>query len=134
MTPGEPAWKPQVNRTLPYEGAFSQRPAVKATLRALNIVGGTFAAFAAFVVVGLYAGLQNCEGEETHGLCVDHAGLVPILEWPIFVLSVLAPFAGGIASFVTRRPRWLGLGVAVAFVMFGLMGVVSEGQTAFDWN
>jgi hypothetical protein len=134
MTPGEPAWKPQVNRTLPYEGAFSQRPAVKATLRALNIVGGTFAAFAAFVVVGLYAGLQNCEGEETHGLCVDHAGLVPILEWPIFVLSVLAPFAGGIASFVTRRPRWLGLGVAVAFVMLGLMGVVSEGQTAFDWN
>ena len=57
-----------------------------------------------------------------------------MLEWPIFVISVLAPFAGGIAAFVTRRPRWLALGVAIAVVMFVLMSVVSTGQTAFDWN
>ena len=134
MTTSEPLWKPQYDRTPPHEGAFSQRPAVKATLRALHLVGGVVVAFVAFVIVGVLAAVQACEGEETHGLCVDHAGLVPILEWPIFVLAVLAPFAGGIASFVVRRPRWLGLGVCVAVAMFLLMIAVSSGQTPFDWN
>jgi len=134
MTASEPSWMPQYNRTPPYEGTFSQRPLVKATLRALNLVGGIVVSCIAFVIVGLYAALQSCEGEETHGLCVAHAGLVPILEWPIFVLSVLAPFAGGVASFATRQPRWLALGVFVAVAMFLLMMSVSTGQTPFDWN
>ena len=87
-------------------------------------------AFVAFVIVGLYGAAQHCAGEETKGLCAGHADLVPVLEWPIFVLSVLAPFAGGIAAFVTRRPRWLLVGVTGAVVMFALMGLVSMGQTS----
>ncbi len=134
MVTSEAAWKPQINRTAPYKGALSQHPAVKATVRALNVVAGTIVAFVAFVVVGLYGALLGCEGEETRGLCAGHAGLVPVLEWPIFALAVLAPFAGGIVAFVKRQPRWLLLGTAVAVLMLGLMALVSTGQTAFDWN
>ena len=46
-------------RTPPREGALSEHPAIKATLRALNIVAGTLAALVAFVIVGLYAALEN---------------------------------------------------------------------------
>jgi hypothetical protein len=134
MVAPEPAWKPQINRTAPYEGPLTHHPAVRATARALNLVGGTIVAFFAFAIVGLYAALQSCEGGETQGLCVQHAGLVPVLEWPIFVLAVLAPFAGGIAAFVKRQPRWLALGAGVAVLMLGLIALVSTGQTAYDWN
>jgi len=75
-----------------------------------------------------------CEGEEDRGLCAGYAGLVPVLEWPIFVISVVAPFAGGIAAFVTRRPRWLAVGVGVAVLMLVLMAVVSEGQTGYSFS
>ena len=130
ITP-EPAWMPQINRTAPYERTLMQRRGVKATLRALNVVGGTIMSFVALVVVGLYAAVQGCQGEEATGLCVNHAGLVPVLEWPIFVVAVIAPLAGGIAACVTRRPRWLAVGVAVAVVMFALLGLVSTGQTEY---
>jgi hypothetical protein len=132
MSAAAPAWKPQINRSEPpREGGFWQRPGVKATLRALSLVAGIATAACAFVVVGFYAAVLGCAGEETRGLCVHHAGLVPVLEWPIFVLAVAAPLAGGIASFMTRRPGWLGLGIAVAGVMFGLMIAVSTGQSSY---
>jgi len=134
MVTTEPTWKPQIDRTAPHEGALPAHPAVRATLRALNLVAGTIVAFVAVVIVGLYAGLQTCQGEETEGLCVGHAGLVPVLEWPIFVIAVIAPFAGGVAAFLTRHPRWLAVGVAVAGAMFLLMNVVSAGQTSYEWN
>ena len=127
-----PARKPQINRTAPHERPLMQRPRVKATLRALNVVGGAIVSFVALVVVGLYAALQGCQGEETTGLCVNHAGLVPVLEWPIFVIAVIAPLAGGIAGCVTRRPRWLAAGVAAAVVVFALMSLVSTGQTEYS--
>lgn len=134
MLTTDPTWKPQVNRTAPHGRPLSEHPAVQATLRGLSVVAGAAASALAFVIVGAYAALQNCEGDETQGLCAGHAGLVPVLEWPIFVIAALAPLAGGIASCATRRPRWLGLGVALAFVMFGLMSIVSTGQTSYDWN
>ena len=123
-------WKLQMDRTAPREGAPAYRPALKATLRALNLVGGLVFSALAFVVVGLTAALAACYGEETSGLCAGHAGLVPVLEWPIFVVAVLAPLAGGIAAFVTRRPRWLALGVGLAGLMFVLMLTVSNGQSS----
>lgn len=126
----EPAWKPQINRRAPHEGAFSQHPTVKGALRALNLVAGFTVALAGFVVVGFYAALLGCVGEETHGLCVNSAWLVPWLEWPIVAAAVAAPLAGGIASFVKRDPVWLVLGVVTTFAMGGLMGIVSTGQTA----
>jgi hypothetical protein len=132
MVTTEPAWKPQINRTAPHEGTLWQRPAVRATVRALNVVGGAILSFFAFVLVGLYAALQGCQGEETTGLCVNHAGLVPVLEWPIFVIAAIAPLAGGIAACVTRRPRWLAVGAAVAVVMAALMGLVATGQTQYE--
>ena len=132
MITAEPTWKPQINRTAPYAGTLWQRPVVQATLRALNVVGGAIMSCVAFVIVGLYAALQGCDGGETHGLCVDHAGLVPVLEWPIFVIAALAPLAGGIAACVMRRPRWLAVGVAVAVAMFALMSIVSTGQTQYE--
>jgi hypothetical protein len=108
-----------------------QRPAVKGTLRALNLVGGLAVAAAAFVCVGFIAAVMGCMGEETQGLCAGSAWLVPVLEWPIFVVSVLAPLAGGIAAFVTRRPRWLVLGVALAALMFLLEIAISTGQSSY---
>ena len=132
MVTTEPAWKPQINHAAPCNRPLSQRPVVKATLRVLNIAGGAIMSFVAFVIVGLYAALQGCDGGETHGLCVNHAGLVPVLEWPIFVIAVLAPLAGGIAGCVMRRPRWLVVGVAVAVMMFALMSIVSTGQSQYD--
>lgn len=131
MLTAEPACKSQINRTAPYERPLMQRPWVKATLRALNVVGGVIVSFVTFVVVGLYAAMQGCQGEEKIGLCVNHAGLVPVLEWPIFVIAVVAPLAGGIAGCVTRQPRWLAVGAAVAVVMFALIGLVSTGQTEY---
>jgi hypothetical protein len=108
-----------------------ERPAVKGTLRALNLVGGLAVATAAFVCVGFLAAVMGCQGEETQGLCAGSAWLVPVLEWPIVVLSVLAPLAGAIAAFVTRRPRWLGLGTAVAVLMFLAEIAVSTGQSSY---
>ena len=106
---------------------------MEATVRALALVAGIATAACSFVVVGFWAAVLGCTGEETHGLCVGHAGLVPVLEWPIFVLAVLAPFAGGIAAFIERRPRWLGIGIAVAVLMFALMLAVSTGQSSL-WS
>jgi len=134
MVTTEPAWKPQINRTPRYEGALSQHPAVRATLRGLSALAGVVVSALAFLVVGLYATLMSCEGEETRGLCPDYAGLVPVLEWPIFVIAVCAPLAGGIVACVREQPRWLALGVVVAFVMLGLIALVSTGQSSFDWN
>ena len=48
-----------------------------------------------------------------------------------FAAFVLTPFVGGIAAFVTRRPRWLVVGVAGAVVMFALMSLVSTGQSSY---
>jgi hypothetical protein len=129
-----PAPTPPVEHTTTYEGAPSEHPLVRGALRALNLAAGTLVALTAFVVVGLYAALESCAGGETHGLCAGHPGLVPVLEWPIFVVAVLAPFAGGIAAFVQRRPRWLALGAGIAVVMFGLIALVSTGQTPYDWG
>ena len=129
MITTEPTWKLQTDRT-PHEGPLTERPAVKATLRALNLVGGLVVSALAFVVVALTAALADCLGDETTGLCAGNAGLVPVLEWPIFVVAILAPLAGGIAAFVTRRPRWLALGVSLAVVMFALMLAVSQGQSS----
>ena len=129
MVTTEPTWKLQTHRTAPHNGPLAQRPAVKATLRALNLVGGFVFSACAFVVVGMMAALAACLGGETSGLCAGNAGLVPVLEWPIFVVAVIAPLAGGIAAFATRRPRWLAVGVGLAAVMFYAMLVVSHGQT-----
>ena len=109
--------------------ALAQRPRVRGALRALNLVAGIAFAAVALVVVGMLAALMGCTGNELDGLCVHRAWLVPVLEWPIFVVSVIAPPAGGIAAFVTRRPRWLAAGVAVAGLMFALMLAVSTGQS-----
>lgn len=132
MVSTEPIWETQIKPTTPPEGTLWQRPAVRATVRALNVVGGAILSFVAFVFVGLYAALQGCQGEETSGLCVNHAGLVPVLEWPIFVIATVAPLAGGIAACVTRRPLWLAVGAIVAVVMAALMGLVATGQTQYD--
>jgi hypothetical protein len=131
MSAAAPAWKPQINRSEPppNEGGFLQRPAVRATLRALYLVGGFAVACGAFFVVGFWAALLGCVGEETRGLCVHTAWLVPVLEWPIFVAAVVAPLAGGIASYLKRDPVWLTVGIMAAFVMGGLMALVSTGQT-----
>ena len=129
MVTAEPTRKLQMDRTTRHGGPLAQRPAVKTALRALSLVGGLVFSALAFVVVGLIAALAACLGGETSGLCAGNAGLVPVLEWPIFVVAVLAPLAGGIAAFATRRPRWLALGAGVAVVMFCLMLAVSAGQT-----
>ena len=130
MVTTEPTRKLQMDRVVRDGAPLTQRPAVKATLRGLNLVGGLVFSGLAFVVVGLTAGLAACLGEETSGLCAGNAWLVPVLEWPIFVVAVLAPLAGGIAAFVRRRPRWLAVGVGLAVVMFILMLAISNGQSS----
>ena len=134
MNSPEPAWMPQINRSAPDGGAVRERPLVEGAFRVLSVLAGLGTACVAFVVVGLYAALQNCEGGETSGLCVHHAGLVPVLELPIFVLAFAAPLVGGIATGVTKRGRWLGWGIVLAVVMFAAMSLVSTGQTPYDWN
>ena len=129
MVTAAPTPKLPMDRTAPHESPLAQRPGVKATLRALNLVGGLVFSALAFVVVGLAAALTGCLGGETSGLCAGHPELVPVLEWPIFLVAVLAPLAGGVAAFAQRRPRWLALGVGLAVVMFVLMLAVSHGQT-----
>jgi hypothetical protein len=124
----------QVDRRGPDDGAFRRRPVVQGALRILGVLAGLATAVAAFVVVGLYAALQSCEGGETTGLCAHHAGLVPVLELPIFLLAFTAPLAGGIATGVTGRSRWLGAGILIAIAMFALMALVSTGQTPYDWE
>jgi len=129
MTAPEPTSKPPYNRSPAHEGPLSQHPAVRATARGLNLVGGLAASALALLVVGVLAAWRDCLGEETHGLCAGSAWLVPVLEWPILAIAVLAPLAGGVAAFATRRPRWLALGVGMAFVMLLLMLAVATGQT-----
>jgi hypothetical protein len=125
---------PQINRSKLDGGALHERPVVDGALRVLSVLAGLGTAAVAFVVVGLYAALQNCEGGETTGLCVHQAGLVPVLELPIFVIAFAAPLIGGIATGVTKRGRWLAGGIVLALVMFAAMSLVSTGQTPYDWN
>lgn len=134
MSSSPPAWKPQISRSAPDGGAVHERPVVEGAFRVLSVLAGLGTACVAFVVVGLYAGLQNCEGGETTGLCVHHAGLVPVLELPIFIIAFAAPLAGGIATGVTQRGRWLGAGIVLAVLMFAAISLVSTGQTPYDWN
>ena len=129
MVTSEPTWKPQINRSPPYDGPLCQHPTVRATLRGLHLVGGDLFAALAFLAVGLLAGLRDCLGEETTGLCVSNAGLVPFLEWPIFAVAVARPGRRRHRGVLTRRSRWLALVVALAFAMFWLMLAVSTGQT-----
>ena len=130
MVSSTPACKPQIDHTPSIEGPLDQHPVVRATLRGLHVVAGIVMSAVAYLAVGLVAALQGCVGDETSGLCAGSAWLVPVLEWPIFLVAVIAPLAGGIAAFVARRPRWLALGVALAGAMFLLMLVVSAGQTS----
>ena len=126
----QPTHDPQITRSSPSaQPRRGRRELVGGTLRALNIVGGVAVAGFAFVCVGLLAAVMGCTGQETTGLCVHSGWLVPVLEWPIFVVSVLAPLAGGIAAYVTRRPRWLATGTLAAALMFALMLAVSTGQS-----
>ncbi len=134
MVTTEPLWDPPMDRAAPPAGRLTRHPAVTATLRGLSVLAGVAVSALAFVVVGVYAVWLNCEGSETRGLCAGHAGLVPVLEWPSFVIAVLAPLAGGIAGCVRTQPRWLALGVVIAVAMLGLMSLVAIGQTSYDWN
>ncbi len=134
MHAAEPASMPQIVRSEPHGGAFGGRPVVEGAFRVLGVLAGLVTAAAAFVVVGLYAALSNCEGGETTGLCVHHAGLVDVLELPIFLVAFAAPLAGGIATGVTGRGRWLGAGIVLAVLMFAAMSLVSTGQTPYDFN
>lgn len=129
MIAAEPAWKPQINRTEPRAGSFGRRPAVKGAVRALNIVGGVAVAAVACVFVGLVAAFSGCVGNETSGICVDNAGLVPVLEWAIFLTAVIAPLAGGIVAFIRREALWLLAGTVTAGAMFYLMVELANGQT-----
>ncbi|HUR83763.1 MAG TPA: hypothetical protein VMY78_00325 [Solirubrobacteraceae bacterium] len=126
-----PAWKPQIDRSEPPRAdGFWQRPRVRATLRALYVVGGVLVAAAAFVLVGFWAAMFGCYGVETDGLCVSAEWLIPVLEWPIFLLSVAAPLAGGIAGYVRRTAVWLCAGVATSVLMGYLIVLVSATQTS----
>ncbi len=127
-----PAWKPQINRSQAddRDPSLWRRPRVRATLRALYLVGGIAVAATAFVCVGFWAAMFGCYGVETDGLCVDAAWLVPVLEWPIFLLSVAAPLAGGIAGYVKRTAVWLCAGVATSVLMGYLIVLVSSSQTS----
>jgi hypothetical protein len=129
MIATEPAWKPQINRSEPPAGSIGERPAVKSAVRALNIVGGVAVAAVAFVFVGLVAALSGCVGDESTGICVDHAGLVPVLEWAIFLTAVIAPLAGGIVAFIRREVLWLLAGTVTAGAMFYFMVELANGQT-----
>jgi hypothetical protein len=107
-----------------------QRPAVRATLRALNLAGGLVLAAVAFVVLGFVAAITICTGDETTGLCVHHAGLIPYVEWTTVGTAVLAPLAAGVVAFMRRQPAWLLVGAAVAGVLFLLLLQVVAGQSS----
>ena len=117
---------PQIHRAAPpHRESLFAHPTVRATVRALNIVAGLALAVLAFV-----AAFTICTGDETTGLCVRHAGLVPYLEWPIVAIGALAPLAAGIVAFVRRQPAWLFAGAATAGVMFLLLLQVVGGQSS----
>jgi hypothetical protein len=100
-----------------------------AALRGLILATGVVVAALAFAFVGFVALLWGCGGSETHGLCAGHAGLIPWLEWPVFVGAVLAPLAGGIAGFVRRDGYPLGLGVLLAILLALVELALTSGQT-----
>ena len=122
---------PQIHRAAPpHRESLFAHPTVRATVRALNIVAGLALAVVAFAVLAFVAAFTICTGDETTGLCVRHAGLVPYLEWPIVAIGALAPLAAGIVAFVRRQPAWLFAGAATAGVMFLLLLQVVAGQSS----
>ena len=107
--------------------SFWQRRRVVIAVRAAAVLVGVAGAFAGLVVAGLLALLADC-GDGATGLCTNHAGLVPIVEWAIVIAAFAAPLAGGIASCWRKQWQWLAGGLAVATAMAGLAAIVASGQ------
>lgn len=112
----------------PIAEPFWERPGVVTALRGLYVVIGAVGAAVAFAVTGFMAAIADCSGEAT-GLCTNHAGLVPVIEWAIVLTAFAAPLAGGIVACIRREWAWIVVGLFVAAVMFVLTVVVAEGQT-----
>jgi hypothetical protein len=114
--------------TAPQVSPFWQRPGVITTVRSLYVVVGVIGAVGALLATGFLAAMADCSSDAT-GLCTNHAGLVPVLEWALVLVAFAAPLAGGILACVRKQWPWLVLGLFIAAAMFQLTLVVSQGQT-----
>jgi hypothetical protein len=112
----------------PQTAPFWQRPGVVTAVRSLYVVVGAVGAAIALLATGVMAGLSDCSGDAT-GLCTNYAGLVPVIEWALVLIAFVAPLAGGIVSCIRKQWPWIAAGLFMAAVMFGLAGMVAQGQT-----
>ena len=106
---------------------FWQRRRAVIALRGAAVLVGVAGALAGLVVAGLLSLLAGC-GDGATGLCTNHAGLVPVIEWAIVIAAFAAPLAGGIASCWRKQWQWLAGGLVVAAAMALLAIIVSSGQ------
>lgn len=97
--------------------------------RTLSVLVGLAAAAAVLVVGGFIAAVTGCvHGAEATTFCPGSEDLATTLEIMALVPGVLAPLAGGIASCVTSRPRWLVGGIAVGAGMLWILFTLASGQ------
>jgi hypothetical protein len=127
MIATEPAFAPVPPPPPPPRRA--PRSAVETSLRWLGLAAGVATAAGAFVVAGFVALACGCVGDETTGICAEHAAIVPPLEWVVFLTAVISPLAGGVATFVRRQGRWVAGGAAVACAMTWLMFDLARTQS-----
>jgi hypothetical protein len=107
---------------------FWQRPGVVTAVRSLYVVVGAVGAAIALLATGFMAGFSDCSGEAT-GLCTNHAGLVPVIEWALVLAAFAAPLAGGIVACIRKEWPWIVVGLFTAWGMFALTAMVAQGQT-----
>jgi len=97
--------------------------------RTLSVVVGLAGGGAVLFFGGLLAAFTGCvDNGETTTFCPGSADVATTLEILAVVAGVLAPLAGGIASCVTSRPRWLAAGLGVGLLMMWCLWRLAMGQ------
>jgi hypothetical protein len=111
--------------SLSHEAQPQFSPALRIAGRTLAAIGGVLAGLAMFVFGGLGAAFSTCVGLDGYSnVCGDLAVLVELLECIAVLGGAAAAAIGGIATGVTGRAHWVGIGLAISFVLVLLLAVV----------
>jgi len=107
-------------------------------VRILVVLAGMAASLVAGFFAALEGALQACEGSPAYG---DNMGvskawvcrevprrLLGAVEWLLFLVALVAPGVGAVASALACKATWLVVGLIAGATAFGLQRLVNQGQ------